>query len=138
MDSLAWFSSLHGPLTQFPAAAALLILFPILAAQRGGRGSWPWRTTSRYLGWAGVAAGLVAAVSGLLAARHPGLAPLEAYWSPVPPHLSRIRELGGVVSLLLGAACLRSLYRRREEHQGVGLLALMLGLLWGTCAVWAS
>jgi hypothetical protein len=40
--------------------------------------------------------------------------------------------------LLLGGACLRSLYRKRQDHQGIGLVALLLGLLWGASALATS
>jgi hypothetical protein len=115
-----------------------MIPLPILAAQRGGRGIRPWWTTCRYLAWAGFIGSILAVASGYLAAGHQGLLAPGGLWAAASsgmPYLFRIHELGGFASLLLGAACLRSLYRARQEHQGIGIPALLLGLLWGFCAL---
>jgi len=141
MDRLGWLASRHIWLVHLPAAAALMILLPIIAAQRAGRGSRPWWTTCRYLAWAGLAGSVLAVASGYLAALNLGLAGQGPLWA-APRHgmayLFRIHELAGCASLLLGAACLRSLYRDRQEHQGIGLAALLLGLLWSCSALAAS
>lgn len=42
------------------------------------------------------------------------------------------------LSLLLGLFCLRSLFRRRQEHEGIGFLGLVLGVLWAAAAVGAA
>jgi hypothetical protein len=141
MDWLAWFASRHTWFVHLPAAAAVLVPLPILAAQRGGRGIRPWWTTCRYLAWAGVIGAVLAVLSGFLQARHLGLVPADAYWGPALPgrsYLFRVHQLGGVASLLLGLACLRSLYRQRQDHQGIGLFALLFGVLWGACALVTS
>jgi hypothetical protein len=141
MDWLAWFASRHTWLVHLPAAAALVIPIPLLAAQRGGRGIRPWWTTCRFLAWAGVVGAALASASGLLAARGQGLPLPGTPWILPPPGLARVfwlHEAGGLGSLLLGLACLRSLYRKRQDHQGIGLAALVLGLLWCLCALGAS
>ena len=118
-----------------------MIPFPILAAQRGGRGIRPWWTTCRYLGWAGLIGSLAAVFSGLALGRFQGRMPLGALWGAAEPgvgYLFRIHELGGAACLLLGALCLRSLYRNRQEHQGIGVPALLLGLVWCATALTTS
>jgi hypothetical protein len=141
MDWLGWFASRHTWLVHLPAAAALMIPLPILAAQRAGRGIRPWWTTCRYLAWAGLVGSVLAVASGYLAARNLGLAAPGPLWVP-PRHgmayLFWLHELGGFASLLLGAVCLRSLYRNRQEHQGIGIAALLLGLLWAASALATS
>jgi hypothetical protein len=141
MDWLGWLASRHTWLVHLPAAAALMIPWPILAAQRGGRGIRPWWTTCRYLAWAGFIGSVLAVTSGYLAARHQGLLPRGDFLAPAlpgMPYLFRIHEFGGFASLLLGAACLRSLYRNRQDHQGIGIPALLFGLLWGFSALATS
>jgi hypothetical protein len=141
MEWLAWFASRHTWLVHLPAAAALMLPLPIIAAQRGGRGIRPWWTTCRYIAWAGCIGALLALASGYLAARGQGLLPQGDLWDlprPGLPHLFWIHELGGIASLLLGATCLRSLYRNRQEYQGIGIAALMLGMLWCASALATS
>jgi hypothetical protein len=141
MDWLAWFASGHTWLVHLPAAAALIIPLPILAAQRGGRGIRPWWTTCRFLAWAGCIGSVLAVASGFLAARGLGLPAPAALWIPPPPGMARvlwIHELGGLACLALGAVCLRSLYRSRQDHQGIGLAALLFGVLWCLSALATS
>jgi hypothetical protein len=110
-----------------------MIPFPIIAAQRGGRGIRPWWTTCRYLAWVGAVGSLLALVSGFYLARGHGLLPPGAYLAPAPPglpYLFRLHEAGGAVSVVLGLLCLRALYRKRQEHQGIGIPALLFGLAW--------
>jgi hypothetical protein len=141
MEWLTRLASGHTWLVHLPVAAALMAPLPIIAAQRAGRGIRPWWITCRYLAWAGLIGSLLAVASGWLAARGQGILPWGALWAPPPRGMARliwIHELGGLASLLLGAACLRSLYRRRQEHQGIGIAALVLGLLWGATALATS
>ena len=139
MDGLVWFADRYTWLVHLPVAAALMIPFPIIAAQRAGRGIRPWWTTCRFLAWAGLASAILAALSGFLSARHQGLLPQGILSDPSSlPALFRVHAYGGAASVLLGAVCLRSLYRQRREHQGIGLIALMFGLLWGGCALITS
>jgi hypothetical protein len=141
MNWMAWIANKHTLLVHLPAAAALMIPLPIIAAQRGGRGIRPWWTTCRYLAWAGLLGSLLALLSGFLSGRLHGQLPLGAYWGSAEPgakYLFRLHELGGVASLVLGVACLRSLYRKRQEHQGIGIPALLFGLLWCASALLSS
>lgn len=140
MDGLAWFANGHRWLVHLPAATALMIALPVLAAQRGGRGIRPWWTTCRYLAWAGFIGSALAVASGWLLAGNMGLLASGLGSAPLPglARLFRIHEAGGFAALALGAACLRSLYRARQEHQGIGIATLLLALLWGACALAAT
>lgn len=138
MDWMAWIASRHTLLVHLPVAAAILIPIPIIAAQRGGRGIRPWWNTCRYLAWAGVIGSILTLVSGFALGRVQGLLALGAYVGPATPgagYLFRLHELGGAATLVLGMGCLRALYRKRQEHQGIGVVALLLGLLWAASAV---
>jgi len=138
MDWLAWYASRHTWLVHLPAVAAFLLVFPVIAAQRGGRGIRPWWTTCRYLAWIGFIGAVLTVGSGLLSAWGRGL--LDQLGGgiqvqPGIPHLFRLHALGGAATLLLGAACLRALYRKRQDYQGIGVPALLLALLWGSLAI---
>lgn len=133
MTWLDWYASRHTWLVHLPWAAALLLIVPVLAAQRGGRGIRPWWTTCRYLAGIGLAAALITSGSGLATGSARGLlAHLTAM--PAPAGLDRLVQVhgwAGLLCLLLAAACLRSLYRKRQDHQGIGWLAVLLTLVWG-------
>ena len=136
MSWLDWFASRHMWLVHLPWAAALLLIIPALAAQWGGRNHRPWWTTCRYLGWMGLAAAVVTAGSGILAAWSRGLLAL-AVAAPAQPgtaHLAQVHGAAGAGCVLLGAACLRALYRKRQDYQGIGLWALVLALAWSGSA----
>ena len=138
MNWLAWVASKHSLMVHLPIAAALMIPIPILAAQRGGRGIRPWWITCRYLAWAGLAGSLVAVLSGFLQGRLNAHLPPHAFWGSSEPgvnYLFTVHEAGGVACLLLGALCLRTLFRERQPHQGIGLQALLSGLLWCASAL---
>jgi hypothetical protein len=63
---------------------------------------------------------------------------MGACWGAADPggnSLFRIHEAGGAACLILAALCLRSLFRERQEHQGIGLPALLFGLLWCATAM---
>jgi len=136
MHWTVWIASKHALLVHLPIAAALMIPFPVIAVQRGGRGIRPWWTTCRFLAWAGFLGSLLALATGLALARNQGILATGALWAAAPPgraYLFRIHELGGAVAMVLSAICLKSLYRHRQEHQGIGIQALLLALVW--CAV---
>jgi hypothetical protein len=140
MTWTAWIASKHALIVHLPIAAALMIPFPIMAAQRGGRGIRPWWNTCRYLAWFGTVGSILAALSGVLLAQHNGTLAAGALWAPAPagfPYLFRTHELGGAASILLGALCLRFLYLKRQDHQGIGFPALLAGLAW-CCASYLS
>jgi hypothetical protein len=114
-------------------AAGLLLPWPLLAAQRAGRGIKPWWTTSRFLAWVGLLAAAAALVSGEFLAKKLGLLDgewiLRGQWSDI-----RIHQYFGGATVFFGCLCLRFSYMKRKEHQGLGVLALMTGLLWAVSA----
>jgi hypothetical protein len=137
MTWLDWFASRHTWLVHLPWAAALMLVVPVVAAQRGGRGNRPWWTTCRYLAWTGLAAAVLTAASGLGSAFGRGLLEPALGGFPAPPGLARLVQFHGIAAgacVLLGALCLRSLYRKRQDHQGIGLQALALVLAWAVAA----
>jgi hypothetical protein len=138
MDWMPWIANKHALLVHLPVAAALLIPVPIIASQRGGVGVRPWWITCRYLAWTGLAGSLFAVVSGLLHHRRPPLQPLSALWNQGHLDMPRLHLAAGMACLALAVACVRALYRRRREHQGIGIIALMLGLAWCLCALVSS
>ena len=114
-------------------ATGLLLPWPLLAAQRAGRGIKPWWTTSRFLAWAGLLAAIAALVSGEFLAKKLGLLDgewiLRGQWSDI-----RIHQYFGGATVFFGCLCLRFSYMKRREHQGLGTLALVAGLLWAISA----
>ncbi len=130
-----WIALKHPFFIHLPVAAGLLLPFALMAAQRPGRGIKPWWTACRYLGWTGIFGALLAAVSGYFWARQMGMIPPGQYLVQVQPgnelqELMRRHQLFALTALPWGLLTLLSLYRRRQEHQGLGLLPLFLGSLW--------
>jgi hypothetical protein len=128
---LHWIAEKHALLAHLPLAAILLLPIPLLLAQRRGRGIRPWWTTSRYLAWMAFLALAAAALSGFLWIRSTGQLPAGLWIVPAGgPSLLRIHQILALSSLGAGVLCLRSLFRKRQDHQGIGFLALLAGLLW--------
>ena len=129
MEWFGWMAGLHGWALMFAVAAAALLPFPLTAAQRPGRMSKPWWTASRYLAWVGLSASLFALATGQALAKTLGLLEggwiLRGEWSDLRMH----QYLGGA-SVFFGYFCIRALYVERKEHQGLGPLALVFGLVW--------
>jgi len=130
-----WIALQHALLSHLPVAAGLLLPWPLIAAQRPGRGIRPWWTVARYLGLAGFLGTLGAAVSGLAAGHILGLIPGRHIF-PVPASglgaeglLFRHAVLGGC-SLLMSFVAIWALNRARKDHQSLGLLTLAVGLVW--------
>lgn len=127
-----WIPFDHHALVHLPVAAALLAPVALVAGLRGGRGIRPWWTAARLLllaGTLGIAASLV---SGLVTARAGGALPQGQWLAPGPwaaPAL-RLHQILALAALPLGLLALRATYRHRQDHQGLGLLPLVLGLLW--------
>lgn len=133
MSGMDWIALKHDLFVHLPIAAALLLPAALIAAQRPGRGIKPWWITCRYVAWAGVLGGFAAAVTGFRAAQLANLLPVGVFLSKgnlQDPSLFQLHQWIAVGSLLLGAVTLRALHRKREEHQGIGVLGLFLGMLW--------
>ncbi len=130
-----WIALKHALLSHLPVAAGLLLAWPLLSAQRAGRGIRPWWTVARYLGWAGLLGTLASVVSGLAAGHALGLMsgrhilPVPASGSGTEGLLFRHALLGGV-SLVVGCVTMWAMSRPRKDHQSLGLLTLALGLGW--------
>jgi hypothetical protein len=134
---LDWYASRHSWLVHLPWAAALLLVVPVIAAQRGGRGIRPWWTTCRYLAWIGLLSAVLTSASGLGSAWARGLLDRIVGGIPAAPGLSRlvqVHALSGLLVALLAAFCLGALYRKRQDYQGIGLPALALVLVWALAA----
>lgn len=130
MTWLDWSIFKHPVLVHVPVAVALLLPWALVAAQRPGRGIKPWWVTCRYLGWMGFLFSLAAAASGLAEARVQDLLAPGAWLAPAEQSVLRVHQIAALASLVLGAFTLRLMFRRREEHLGLGFLPLLTGLLW--------
>ncbi len=129
----------HPLLVHLPVGVALLLPLALVAAQRPGRGIKPWWVTCRYLAWIGLLGLGFAMLSGWFWARHLGLLPPGRLLSP---HLAKPtaeqwlqvaiwkHQMAAIASAVLGLLTILACYRKRLEHQGLGLMALFFGLLW--------
>lgn len=130
-----WIALKHALLSHLPVASGLLLPLALLASQRPGRGIRPWWMVCRYLGWAGFIGLLGAVLSGFASARLLGLIPahrllpLPATGSGIEALLFR-HALLGASALVLSAAALWAMSRFRRDHESLGFLALVLGLIW--------
>jgi len=137
MRLLGWMADQHAWAVSFALAASVLLALPVVAAQRPGRGIKPWWVACRYLAWAGLAASVFALVSGQLLANDMGLLNgeqiLRGQWSDLRIH----QQFGGAM-VFFGCLCVRSAYLKRKEHQGIGIYALLTGLVWAIAALGAG
>jgi hypothetical protein len=130
-----WIALKHALLSHLPVAAGLLLPWALLASQRRGRGIRPWWMVSRYLGWSGLLGLLGAVASGLASGHLQGLfpahriLPVPATGSGIDALLFRHFLLGGA-AVLLGVGATWSMSRSRKDHESLGFLALVLGLIW--------
>jgi hypothetical protein len=137
MDLLDWMASQHLKVAIFALAASIMLPYPLAASQRPGRGIKPWWTTCRFLSWVGFLAAVFALASGEFLAKKMGLLGdewiLRNEWSDLRLH----QYLGGA-SVFFGYFCLRAVYISRKEHQGLGPMALSMGLLWAVASIAAG
>lgn len=141
MPWMDWIAQKHSLFVHVPTVAALLLPVAIVAAQRPGRGIKPWWVTCRYLAWAGVLGSIPAVLSGLQTAHRAKFLAEGQYLAKgvlANPTLFQLHQWLALGSLVLGLLTLKALFRKREEHQGIGILALLLGLLWAASAVTAA
>lgn len=138
-----WIALKHALLSHLPVAAGLLLPWPLIAAQRPGRGIRPWWTVSRYLGWTGLLGTLGAFASGFASGRFLGLIPAHRLL-PLPasgasPEALLYRHAAYAAgSLLLGIAAVWAMNRGRKDHQSLGFLTLVLGLGWSALLLLAG
>ncbi len=133
MTGMDWVVLQHSAMVHLHLAVAVLLPVALVAAQRPGRGIKPWWVASRYLAWAGLLGTVAAAITGLSLAHILGHLPpggLVAHPGSGIMNLFRGHQLYGGASILLGVICLRTLYRRRAEHQGIGFVGLSASVLW--------
>lgn len=138
MPWMDWIASRHLVFVHVPVAVAFLLPWALIAAQRVGRGIRPWWITCRFLGWAGVLFGVVALATGFLQAKRLGFLAPGQLIGPKGAGLSetfRIHQILAGGSFLIGLATLRSMFRKRQDHEGLGFLSLVLGVLWGMSSV---
>ncbi|MCE1228235.1 MAG: hypothetical protein LWX11_01915 [Firmicutes bacterium] len=139
MTWVDWIAQHHRTFVHVPVAVALLLPWALVAAQRSGRGMRPWWVTCRFLGWAGFLFTLLTVVSGFLWARQTHHLGANQFWVSGPGQASfRWHQGLGAASLLLGAVTLRSLFRRRQEHQNIGFLGLVLGVIWSVFVLYVA
>lgn len=136
-----WFAFKHPVLIHVPIAVAILIPLALMAAQRPGRGIRPWWLVARYLAWFAVVFMLASALSGFLLARHSHVLPAGLWLAPkTDPEgaLLRLHQLLAASSVGIGLCFLYLAHRRRQDHQSLGFLALLVGLLWSTSLLWTG
>jgi hypothetical protein len=139
-----WTALNHALFAHLPVASGLLLPWALLAAQRPGRGIRPWWMVARYLGWMGLAGLLLASVSGLMEARSLGLMPPHRLFPPLvapsagPQGLLFRHALLGLLAWPLALLALWSMHRPRKDHQSLGWLALLFGLLWAGVSLLAG
>jgi hypothetical protein len=141
MSWMDWIAFKHVLFVHLPIAAALMAPLPLIAAQRPGRGIKPWWIACRYVVWAGVLGSVTAVITGLRAAQTAHLLPsgeFIARGSFHDPGTFQMHQWLAGSSLVLGLLTLKTLHRRREDHQGIGVLALFLGLLWSGATLVAA
>ena len=133
MAGMDWIFLKHNFFVHLPIAAALLLPAALIAAQRSGRGIKPWWITCRYLAWAGVLGAGLAVFTGFWTAQATHRLPAGVLFSKgpfSPANLFQMHQWLALASLLWGAFTLRALHRKRDDHQGIGIVGLFLGLLW--------
>ncbi len=133
MPWMDWFAHKHPFLVHLPLAVALLLPLALLASLRPGRGIRPWWLVCRYLfawGWFFM---VPVALSGLMLARRMNLLAWDQFLagkgSPEMLILRQHQLLAGG-TFLLGILVLYLLVRRRQDHQSLGPLAFLGGLLF--------
>jgi len=141
MPWMDWMALKHVVFVHVPVAVAFLLPVALLAAQRPGRGMRPWWITGRYLAWAGVLFSLLAVFSGLLLARQLNFLAPGQYLAPKgsgDAAIFRLHQALAGSSLVLGFLTLKSVFRRRQDHQSIGLLSLFLSVAWAATSIGAG
>jgi hypothetical protein len=132
---MEWMALKHALLSHLPVATGLLLPWALFASQRAGRGIRPWWTVCRYLGWVGLLGLIAALISGPAAGRLHGLIPAARIFPlPASGHGADALLFRHAViatgAALFAVPALWAMNRARKDHQSLGLLALLLGLVW--------
>lgn len=132
MSWMEWLANQHGFLVHIPTAMAVFLPLPLIAAQRMGRGIRPWWLVCRYLAVMGFLGLLLTMISGYLSV--PSIPPLKSFVRPSGSSgmaVSLVRhQFTSTLSLVLGILVLISLFRKRKDHESLGILAMVFGILW--------
>nr|WP_320132408.1 hypothetical protein [uncultured Holophaga sp.] len=128
MSWTEWIASQHTFFMHLPVAAAVMLVIPLIASQRMGRGIRPWWLLSRYLAIFGFLGLLLTMVSGY--ASVPGASPLRSLLPGRAATTLVYHQFFSTLSLVLGILTLIALFRKRRDHESLGLSSLILGLLW--------
>jgi len=132
MSWTEWIACQHTFFVHIPTAVAVLLPIPLIAAQRMGRGIRPWWLTCRYLAIVGFLGLILTMVSGY--ASVPNISPLKAFAMAATRPGTTVslvsHQFFSTLSLVLGVLCLLALFKKRKEHESLGLLTLIFGLLW--------
>lgn len=138
--SMDWFSFNHHALVHLPVAAAVLAPIALIASQRPGRGIRAWWTASRFVVLIGCLGILLSILSGFLLAKGSGVVPAGLWLTPGPIRTTpaRLHQVLALASLALGLLALKTMNRPRKDHQGIGVLPLVLGSLWSAAVLYAG
>jgi uncharacterized membrane protein len=141
MSWMDWIAHNHPVFVHVPVAVAILLPFALIAAQRVGRGIRPWWVTCRYLAWGGTIFATAAILSGFLLAKKLNLLAPGQFLAPKgtgDAALFRLHQALGASSFVLAILTLKSVFRNRGDHQGLGFLPLVLGLAWAAASLGAG
>lgn len=132
MSWTEWLANQHGFFVHIPIAMAVFLPIPLIASQRIGRGIRPWWLVCRYLAIMGFLGLVLSMVSGYVSL--PGLPPLKSLVtvsgkSSMAVSLAR-HQVAATVSLVLGILTMLSMFRKRKDHESLGVPSLLFGLLW--------
>ncbi len=141
MPWMDWTALNHVVFVHVPVAVAFLLPWALFAAQRAGRGMRPWWVTCRYLAWMGVLFTVVTVFSGFLLARRLNFLTPTQFLAPGgsgDAATFRLHQILAVSSLFMGLVTLKALFRRRADHQNIGFLGLLFGLMWAGASIGAG
>jgi len=132
MSWTEWLANQHGFFVHIPTAMAVFLPIPLIASQRIGRGIRPWWLVCRYLVVMGFLGLVLSMISGYVAL--PSISPLKSFAigpgkSSMAVSLAR-HQFTSTLSLVLGVLTLLSMFRKRKDHESLGIPALLFGLLW--------
>ncbi|WP_005031850.1 hypothetical protein [Holophaga foetida] len=139
MSWTEWIANQHTFFVHIPTAAAIFLPLPLIAAQRMGRGIRPWWLICRYLAIMGFLGLILTMISGYACV--PNLSPLKGLVTAAGRSTSTValvyHQFFGTLSLVLGIVTLMSMFRKRKDHESLGLLPFTFGILWAVAILLA-